>query len=259
MTLFDMTGKTAVITGSTKGIGKAIAQRMAEHGANIVVSSRKEDMCQEVAADINANWVQGDAKAIPMACNIQHKDQLQSLVDRALAEFGQIDVLVCNAAVNPYLGPSKDIPDEIFNRIMESNIRSNFWLSHMVLPGMVERNDGAIIIVSSIGGLRGSIGLAAYGISKAADMQIARHLAVEYGPHNIRVNAIAPGLIKTDMARALWEDDERRANREATTPLRRLGEPDDIAGAAVLLASQAGAFLTGQTIIVDGGIVVAPG
>ncbi len=259
MTLFDMTGKTAVITGSTKGIGKAIAQRMAEHGANIVVSSRKEDMCQEVAADINANWVQGDAKAIPMTCNIQHKDQLQGLVDRALAEFGQIDVLVCNAAVNPYFGPSKDIPDEAFNRIMESNIRSNFWLSHMVLPGMVEQNDGAIIIVSSIGGLRGSIGLAAYAISKAADMQIARNLAVEYGPHNIRVNAIAPGLIKTDMARALWEDDERRARREATTPLRRLGEPDDIAGAAVLLASQAGAFLTGQTIIVDGGIVIAPG
>ena len=259
MTLFDMTGKTAVITGSTKGIGKAIAQRMAEHGANIVVSSRKEDVCEAVAADINANWVQGDAKAIPMACNIQHKDHLQGLVDRALAEFGRIDVLVCNAAVNPYLGPSKDIPDEAFNRIMESNIRSNFWLCHMVLPGMVERNDGAIIIVSSIGGLRGSVGLAAYGISKAADMQIARNLAVEYGPHNIRVNAIAPGLIKTDMARALWEDDERRARREATTPLRRLGEPDDIAGAAVLLATQAGAFITGQTIIVDGGVTIAPG
>ena len=259
MTLFDMTGKTAVITGSTKGIGKAIAQRMAEHGANIVVSSRKEDMCQKVAADINANWVQGDAKAIPMACNIQHKDQLQGLVDRALAEFGQIDVLVCNAAVNPYLGPSKDIPDEIFNRIMESNIRSNFWLSHMVLPGMVERNDGAIIIVSSIGGLRGSIGLAAYGISKAADMQIARNLAVEYGPHNIRVNAIAPGLVKTDFARALWEDLEYLEETVSVAPLHRIGEPDEIAGAAVYLASPAGSFMTGQTMIIDGGVAIGRG
>jgi NAD(P)-dependent dehydrogenase (short-subunit alcohol dehydrogenase family) len=257
MSLFDLDGKTAVITGSTKGIGKAIAQRMAEHGANVVVSSRKEDACKEVADEINATWAKTGNKAVPIACHIGHKEQLQNLVDKSTAAFGKIDILVCNAAVNPYYGPSKDIPDSAFDRIMESNIRSNFWLCHMALPQMVERKDGAIIIVSSLGGLRGNTTLGAYGISKAADMQIARMIAVEYGPHNIRANAIAPGLIRTDFARALWEDPENLKRRTATTPLRRIGEPDEVAGVAVMLASAAGNFITGQSIVVDGGILVA--
>jgi len=257
MSLFDLDGKTAVITGSTKGIGKAIAQRMAEHGANVVVSSRKEDACKEVADEINGTWAKKGNKAVPIPCHIGHKEQLQNLVDKSTAAFGKIDILVCNAAVNPYYGPSKDIPDSAFDRIMESNIRSNFWLCHMVLPQMVERKDGAIIIVSSLGGLRGNTTLGAYGISKAADMQIARMIAVEYGPHNIRANALAPGLIRTDFARALWEDPENLKRRTATTPLRRIGEPDEVAGAAVMLASAAGNFITGQSIVIDGGILVA--
>jgi NAD(P)-dependent dehydrogenase (short-subunit alcohol dehydrogenase family) len=257
MSLFDLDGKTAVITGSTKGIGKAIAQRMAEHGANVVVSSRKEDACKEVADEINATWATKGNKAVPIACHIGYKEQLQDLVDKSTAAFGKIDILVCNAAVNPYYGPSKDIPDSAFDRIMESNIRSNFWLCHMALPQMVERKDGAIIIVSSLGGLRGNTTLGAYGISKAADMQIARMIAVEYGPHNIRANAIAPGLIRTDFARALWEDPEKEKRRTATTPLRRIGEPDEVAGVAVMLASPAGNFISGQTIVIDGGIYVA--
>lgn len=254
MTLFDMDGMTAVITGATKGIGKAIAQRMAEHGANVVVSSRKVDACEAVAAEINKDWVKGGNKAVAIPCHIGHKEQLQALVDRSLDAFGRIDTLVCNAAVNPYFGPTKDIPDSAFDKIMETNVRSNFWLCHMVLPQMVEREDGSIIIVSSIGGFRGSSTLGIYGISKAADMQLARVLAAEYGPHNIRANAIAPGLIRTDFARALWEDPENLKRRTATTPLRRIGEPDEVAGAAVMLASKAGSFITGQTIVIDGGI-----
>jgi len=256
MTLFDMDGKTAVITGSTKGIGKAIAERMAEHGANVVVSSRKADACEAVAADINENWAKNGNKAVPIPCHIGHKEQLQQLVDRSTETFGKIDVLVCNAAVNPYFGPSKDIPDDAFDRIMDCNIKSNFWLCNMVVPQMIDRKDGSIIIVSSIGGFKGSPSLGAYGISKAADMQLARVLAVEYGPHNVRANAIAPGLIRTDFARALWEDPDNLKKRTATTPLRRIGESDEIAGVAVMLATKAGSFLTGQTITVDGGIRV---
>lgn len=254
MTLFDMDGMTAVITGSTKGIGRAIAERMAEHGANVVISSRKADACDAAAAQINEKWVKGGNKAVSIPCHIGRREQLQALVEDSTKTFGKIDVLVCNAAVNPYFGPSKDIPDSAFDRIMECNVRSNFWLCHMVLPQMVERKDGSVIIVSSIGGLRGSPTLGVYGISKAADMQLARVLASEYGPHNIRANAIAPGLIRTDFARALWEDPENLKRRTATTPLRRIGEPDEIAGAAVMLATKAGSFITGQTIVIDGGI-----
>lgn len=257
MSLFDMDGKTAVITGSTKGIGKAIAERMAEQGANVVISSRKEDACAAVAEEINAKWAKKGNKAIPIACNIGYKEQLQALTDKSIDAFGKIDVLVCNAAVNPYFGPSKDIPDSAFDRIMESNVRSNFWLCHMVLPQMVERKNGSIIIVSSIGGLKGSSTLGIYGLSKAADMQLARNLAVEYGPHNIRANAIAPGLVRTDFARALWEDPDNLKRRTADTPLRRIGEPDEIAGAAVMLGSAAGSFLTGQTLIIDGGVRIS--
>jgi NAD(P)-dependent dehydrogenase (short-subunit alcohol dehydrogenase family) len=254
MSLFDMSGMTAVITGSTKGIGKAIAERMAEQGANVVVSSRKADACEAVAAEINGKWAKGDNRAAAIPCHIGHKEQLQALVDQSTETFGKIDVLVCNAAVNPYFGPSRDIPDSAFDRIMECNVRSNFWLCHMVAPQMMERKDGSMIIVSSIGGLRGSATLGVYGISKAADMQLARVLAVEYGPHNIRANVIAPGLIRTDFARALWEDPDNLKRRTATTPLRRIGEPDEIAGAAIMLASKAGGFVSGQTIVVDGGV-----
>ena len=252
--MFDLTGKVAVITGATKGIGKAIAEAYAAHGAKVVVSSRKEDACAEVAGAI----VAAGGEAIPVACNISYKEQLQNLMDRTRAEWGQIDVLVCNAAVNPHFGSSLEIPDSAFEKVMTCNIQSNSWAAQMVIPEMRERKDGTIIIVSSIGGLKGSADLGAYAISKAADMQIARNLAVEFGPDNIRVNCIAPGLVKTDFARALWEDQERAERRKASTPLRRLGEPEDIAGAAVMLASRAGSWITGQTIVVDGGVTIGP-
>jgi NAD(P)-dependent dehydrogenase (short-subunit alcohol dehydrogenase family) len=243
-----------VITGSSRGIGKAIAERFAEHGAKVVISSRKAEPCAEVAAALNAKHGAGTAIAVP--ANISSKDELKHLVDEATRQLGPVDVLVCNAASNPYYGPMAGIADEQFRKILDNNIVANHWLIGFVAPGMIERKGGSIIIVSSIGGLRGSNILGAYCISKAADLQLARNLAVEYGPHNVRVNCIAPGLIKTDFARALWEDPDALATRTATTPLRRIGEPDEIAGAAVFLASPAGSFVTGQAIVVDGGVTI---
>jgi NAD(P)-dependent dehydrogenase (short-subunit alcohol dehydrogenase family) len=256
MTLFDLTGKTAVITGSTKGIGRAIASRMAEHGANVVVSSRKQDMCEEVAKDINDNWAKHGARAVPIPCHVSHKEQLQALVDGAVAAFGRLDILVCNAAVNPYYGPLSGIPDSAFDRIMETNIKSNHWLTQMARPHIARAGGGSVTIISSVGGLRAGGVLGAYGISKAADMQLTRALAVEFGGDNIRVNCIAPGLVRTDFARELWEDPEKLKRRSAMTPLGRIGEPDEIAGCAVMLAAKAGSFISGETIVIDGGVTI---
>lgn len=247
--LFDLSGKVAIVTGSTKGIGLAIATRMAEHGATVVISSRKADACEAVAATIKA----AGGKAVVIPCHIARKEELQNLVDQTVAQCGGIDILVENAAVNPYLGPAAAMPDEAFDRVMGSNVRSNVWLANMALPHMAQRGGGSVIIISSIGGLRGSSQLGAYAISKAADMQLARNIAVEWGPKNIRANAIAPGLVRTDFARALWENPTLYRKRTKDTPLQRIGEPDEIAGAAVFLASAAGSFTTGQTIVIDGG------
>jgi NAD(P)-dependent dehydrogenase (short-subunit alcohol dehydrogenase family) len=250
-----MTGRVALITGSSRGIGRAIAERMAEAGAKVVISSRKADACAAVAAGITARG----GSAIAHAASISDKTALQGLVDRTLAEWGRIDVLVCNAAVNPYFGPLLQITDEAFDKIMASNVRSNLWLCSMVMPQMAERRDGSVIVVSSIAGLKGNTSLGAYGISKAADMQLVRNLAVEYGPHNVRVNAIAPAIIRTDFARKLWEDPVIYARAVRGYPLRRIGEPDEVAGPAIFLASQAGAFVTGHVLTVDGGVTIAEG
>ena len=254
MSLFDMTGKVALITGSSRGIGKAVAEQMAEQGAKVVISSRKAGPCEEVAAAIDAKH--GDGTAIAVPANISSKEDLQRLVDETNKAFGKIDALVCNAASNPYYGPQAGISDDQFRKILDNNIISNHWLIQMVVPQMIHRKDGAIIIVSSIGGLRGSTAIGAYCISKAADMQLARNLAHEYGPHNIRVNCVAPGLVKTDFAKALWDTPEGETRASAGTPLRRLGEPDDLAGAVIYLSSRAGAWTTGQTIVVDGGTTI---
>ncbi|HEY1707570.1 MAG TPA: SDR family oxidoreductase [Rhizomicrobium sp.] len=251
MSLFDLDGKVALVTGSTKGIGEAIVHRLAEHGAKVVVSSRKADACENVANAINTE--RGAKVAVPIPCNINYKEQLQMLVDETHKQLGKIDILVCNAALNPAYGPMSKIEDSAFDKILAANIKSNHWLAQMVLPDMIAKKDGSIIIVSSVGGYRGSTVIGTYCISKAADLQLARNLAYENGPHNIRVNCIAPGLVKTDFARALWDTPEAEARSSANNPLRRLGEPDDIAGAAVFLASRAGAWMTGQSIIIDGG------
>jgi NAD(P)-dependent dehydrogenase (short-subunit alcohol dehydrogenase family) len=257
--LFDLTGKVAIVTGGSRGIGRAICERLAQHGARVVVSSRKLDACQEVVDGINArSSTEGGGTAMAMACNIGRKPELQALVDATIAAYGQVDILVCNAAVNPYFGPSQDIPDESYDRIMNSNVRSNLWLCQMTIPGMAARGAGSVIIVSSIGGFRGSPRLGIYGVSKAADMQLARALATEWGPSGVRVNAIAPGLVRTDFARALWEDPVNLKKRTRDTPLLRIGEPDEIAGAAVFLASAASGFMTGQSMVIDGGVLAGP-
>ncbi len=248
--MFDLSGKNVLITGSSRGIGKAIAVGVAQHGANVVISSRKAEACEAVAAKVGEI---GAGQAVSIPCNISHKDQLQALVDQTHAKLGQIDVLICNAAVNPFYGSLQDIPDSALEKVLQCNITSNVWLCQMVLPEMRERKDGSVIVVSSVGGYKGSTTLGAYSISKAADLQLIRCLAQENGPFNIRVNGLAPGLIKTDFARALWENPKTRERVEAGYPLRRLGEPEDIAGAAVLLACPAGNYITGQTIIIDGG------
>lgn len=253
--LFDLSGKVALITGSSRGIGKAIAERMAEHGAKVVISSRKPGPCEEVRDAINAKHGAGTAIAVP--ANISSKEDLQHLVDETRAAFGKIDVLVCNAASNPYYGPMLDIGDDAFHKILANNVVANNWLMSMVVPEMKARKDGAVIIVSSIGGLRGSSIIGAYCVSKAADFQLARNLAVEHGVDNVRFNCIAPGLIKTDFAKALWDNPDTLEKSTANAPLRRIGMPDEIAGAAVFLASAAGTFMTGQQLVIDGGVTIA--
>ncbi len=253
--LFDLNGRVAIVTGSSRGIGRAIAERLAEHGANVVISSRKAEACAETAEAINR--ARSRAAAIAVVANISSKDELRRLAEQTNRAFGRIDILVCNAASNPYYGPMSGISDEQFRKIFDNNVLANNWLIQMVAPGMIERADGSIVIISSIGGLKGSPVIGAYNVSKAADFQLARNLAVEWGKHNVRVNCIAPGLIKTDFARALWENPQTLKAVTATTPLRRIGEADEIAGAAVYLASQASSFMTGQTIVVDGGATIA--
>ncbi|MDX3911452.1 MAG: SDR family oxidoreductase [Sphingobium sp.] len=253
MTLFDLTSRTAVVTGASRGIGKAIAETLAAHGANVVISSRKQDVCDEVAEKINGR---GAGRAIAAAANVGDKESLVRLVEQTQNAFGDIDILVCNAASNPHYGPMAGISDDQFEKILRNNLLSSHWLATMVTPAMVRKKRGSIILISSMGGLRGSPVIGAYNISKAADFQLARNLAVELGADGVRVNCIAPGLIRTDFAKALWEDEHNLARALAGTPAGRIGEPEDIAGAAVFLASDASRYVTGQILIVDGGATV---
>jgi NAD(P)-dependent dehydrogenase (short-subunit alcohol dehydrogenase family) len=250
---FELKGKVAVVTGSSRGIGRAAAEAMAELGARVVVSSRKAEPCEEVAKGIRAKG--GDAIVIP--CNIGRKDEVEALVNRTTKELGPVDILVCNAAVNPHYGPLQQISDEAFDKIMGSNVKSNLWLCNLAIPGMAARGGGSVIIVSSIGGLRGSEVIGAYNISKSADFGLARSLAVEWGPKNVRVNCVAPGLIKTDFARALWEDPKSLEFRNQRTPLRRIGAPEEVGGVIAFLASPAAGFITGEILVVDGGVMIA--
>ncbi len=250
--LFDLSGKVALITGSTKGIGKSMAEELARAGCKVVVSSRKADACEAVRAEFEKQGFE----VLAQPCNISRKEELQALVDKTLAKWGRIDIAIANAAANPYYGPLTGISDEALDKVMQNNVKSVLWLASITLPGMAERGGGSFITVGSIGGIRASTVLGAYAISKAADHHLTRCLAAEWGPKNVRVNAIAPGLIVTDFAKALWEDEKRRKEREAQTPLRRLGVPRDIGGIAVFLASEAAAFITGQVIVADGGVTV---
>lgn len=251
--MFNLQDKVVIVTGSSRGIGRAIAEMFAKAGAKVVVSSRSEEACAPVVEAIIADG----GEAISAPCHIGKKPELQNLVDKTLDKWGRIDVLICNAAINPAYGPLGELSDEVFDKIMGTNVRSTFNLCNMVLPGMVTNGGGTVVILSSIAGLRGNGVIGAYGISKAAEAALARNLAVEYGPHGIRVNALAPGLVKTDFAKALWEDPVRLERAENQTPLRRIGKPEDIAGTALFLACDASSYITGQTIVADGGETIS--
>ncbi len=250
--LFDLSGKVAIITGSTRGIGKSMAEELARAGCKVVVSSRKAEACEAVRAEFEKQGFE----VLAQPCNVSRKEELKALVDKTVAKWGRVDIAIANAAVNPYYGPLTEIPDEAFDKVFLNNVKSVLWFAALTLPGMAERGGGCFITVGSIGGIRANTVIGAYGMSKAADHHLVRNLAAEWGPKNVRVNAIAPGLIKTDFAKALWEDAARRKAREDETPLRRLGVPRDIGGIAVFLASDAAAFMTGQVIVADGGVTV---
>jgi NAD(P)-dependent dehydrogenase (short-subunit alcohol dehydrogenase family) len=251
--MIDLNERVAIVTGSSRGIGRAIAEAYSRAGARVVVSSRSAEACEPVATMLRREG----RDVINIPCHIGRKDQLQALTDKTLEKYGRIDVLVCNAAVNPVYGPTSSVSDEAFDKIMGTNVRSTFWLCNMVIPGMVSRKSGSVILISSIAGLRGSTTIGCYGVSKAAEAALARNLALEWGPSNVRVNTIAPGLIATDFAKALIEDPQRRVLMESRNPLRRIGRPEEIAGVALFLASDLSSYVTGQVIVADGGDMVA--
>jgi len=248
--LFDLAGKIALVTGATRGIGRSIAEELGKAGAKVAICSRKADACAETEAEL----AQSGIEVLAMPCNVSRKEELQALVDATRARWGRIDIVVANAAANPYYGPLTGIGDEAFDKIFANNLKSVLWLAAMTLPGMSA--GGSFILVGSIGGIIANTVIGAYGMSKAAGHHLVRNLAAEWGPKNVRVNAIAPGLIRTEFARALWEDPKRAEERVSNTPLRRLGEPRDIGGIAVFLASPAAAFITGQCIVADGGVTI---
>tara|TARA_B110001452_G_C15150214_1_gene400316 strand:- start:288 stop:1052 length:765 start_codon:yes stop_codon:yes gene_type:complete len=251
MSLFNLKNKSFLITGSSKGIGKSIAFHAADHGAQVIISSRKIDACNETANEINEHC---EAEvAFPIQANIAHEEELNNLVEQTNKLLGKIDVLICNAATNPFMGSMADIPSDAFDKVMNNNIKANHILTNLVTPQMIDRKDGVIIIISSVGGTIGSNLIGTYNISKAADIQMVKNIAVEYGHHNIRANTVAPGLIRTDFARGLWENPVIHEQYTKTHPMRRIGEPDEVAGAVIMLASDAGKYINGQTLIVDGG------
>jgi NAD(P)-dependent dehydrogenase (short-subunit alcohol dehydrogenase family) len=248
--MFDLTGKVALLTGASKGMGLAMARGLAEHGATVVISARKQDQLDEAAAAINS---MGKGRAISMACNVGYKEQLQALVDATRAQAGPIDIVVGNAGVNPYYGPTSKIPDDAYQKTMNANVLSNLWLAQMVVQDMVAKGSGSMMFTSSIGAFKPSTMLGTYGMSKLALIGLVRNLAEEFGPKGVRFNAICPGLVKTDFARELWDNPEVEARIQKQIPLRRLGEPDDFAGLAVFLASDASRYMTGQALTVCGG------
>ena len=253
--LFDLDGKVALVTGATGGLGVALCEALGAQGASLVVSDHDADACARLTARLGAAGI--SAMALPM--DLADSAGIAAQAARALAWKGGIDILVCNAGVQGPAGPLAGIADADWQQVMQINLRSVVELSTQVLPAMPARGGGSVILMSSIAGLRGNQAIGLYGLSKAALAQLARNLAVEWGPQGIRVNAISPGLIRTPLATQLLENADFMQRRLAQTPLRRVGEPAEVAGAAVLLASAAGAFITGHNLVIDGGTTISDG
>ena len=246
---FDLSGKVAIVTGGSRGIGRAIALGLASHGADVVVASRKQADLDIVAAEIRALG----RKAAAIATHMRNKEDIDRLVEQTLEQFGKIDTLVNNAGTNPYFGLLMNIEESAWDQIMTVNLKGYFLMAQAVARGMIEQGSGSIINVSSAGGRRASPGLGAYSISKAGDIMLTQVLAQELGQYGIRVNAIAPGIVQTKFAEALWSNEQILEASLRMTPLGRIGQPEEMAGVCVWLASEASSFVTGQTIILDGG------
>tara|TARA_R110002096_G_scaffold266972_5_gene460757 strand:- start:1432 stop:2247 length:816 start_codon:yes stop_codon:yes gene_type:complete len=258
--LFDLSGKVAVVTGAASGIGQSTAQQLAAHGARVVVSAPDAAAGEAVAAEIKADWAEGSGDAMAIACDTGDRDQCHSLIDRTISVWGRIDILVCNGADRSDEDAADGMaPDAAWDRTMTAQVRGNLWLTGRACPDMASRKDGAVILIGSADGLRGVPGSSARGMAAAATAQLARDLAVEWGPHNIRANCVAPSLIQPDGAETPAGDPSSVQTMQWTYPMQRLGKAEDVSGAVVALAGPAGAWMSGQTIVIDGGMMAGSG
>ncbi|MCJ0765558.1 SDR family NAD(P)-dependent oxidoreductase [Variovorax terrae] len=253
--LFDLAGQVALVTGASRGIGLASARALAQAGAQVVLCSHEAAECEAAAGALRAEGL--DAQVV--VADLVQRPQVDALVAQVLASHGRIDTLVCNAGAAPHMGPIATASDADWELTMTLNLRSVLWLTSAVIAHMAERRSGSVMLMSSIAGLRGNKGLGLYGLSKAALAGLARNLAVEWGPSGVRVNAVSPGVTRTEFARPLTDQPEVMQRRIALTPLRRIAEPEEIAGAVLFLASAAGGFTTGHNLVVDGGTTISDG
>ena len=250
---FNLEGKVAIVTGSSKGIGAAIARGLAEQGANVVLSSRKQDAVDELAASFKEDGLSATA----IVCHVGDKEQRDALIQKTIEQLGGIDILVNNAAINPFFGPLEVTEESIFDKIMEVNVKAPWTLSNLALPSMQARNGGSIINIASVEGLHPGFGLGIYGVSKSALIMLTKNQAKEWGKYGVRSNVICPGLIKTKFSQAIWQNEKTLSHLEKNLPSGRMGVPEEIAGLAVLLASEAGSYSTGATFTADGGYLIA--
>ena len=249
---FGLDGKVAIVTGSSRGIGRAIATALARAGARVVVSSRKADACAKVVQALADEGLE----AMAICCHAGRREELERLVDSTIERYGRLDICVANAAANPVLGPLAKLPEDAWDKVMNTNVRAVFQLAGIALPHLERSGEGSFLAISSIGALRTERGIGAYNISKLALVGLVQNLASEWGRRGVRVNAIAPGFIRTDFSRALWENPEAMDRVRLMTPLQRIGEPEDIGAVAVFLSAAASRFITGQTIVADGGVTL---
>ncbi len=250
---FNLHGKVAIITGSSKGIGEAIARAFAENGATVVISSRKQEACDKVVASFKTSGL----KAVAIACHVGKAEDRAALIEKTVSELGGVDILVNNAGTNPVFGPIEDAPETIFDQIINVNVKAPWDLANKCLKSMKERGGGSIINIGSVEGVLPEEGLGIYSISKAAVSMLTKSQAKEWGKHGIRVNAICPGLVKTKFSAALWSNEQIMKQIKEASPLGRMGEPDEIAGIALLLSSEAGSFITGSLFVADGGFLLS--